>query len=458
MSKRILVKNALVVSDKETRLSDILIENGLIVQVTQNMSVEGAELINANFNYVTPGGIDAHVHLQLQTAYATIADSFREGSLAALAGGTTTLIDFVTPQRNESLVEATLKRKKEAADSLVDYALHGSVTAWNENTAAEMKLLAQKEGITSFKVYMAYKKSIGIDDAVLYKTLKTAAGLGVVVLSHCENGDVIDIMQEEALREGRVEALNHALTRPAVTEAEAVNRVLMMADITRAPLYIVHVSTKQAAMLIRKARKSNNKIFAETCPHYLLLNNKAFAEENPEKYIMSPPLRKQSDCNYLWGAINEGFIDVVSTDHCSYRLKDKIKAKKFTEVPNGIAGIETRLSLLATYGLVNDYLDMNRFVALTAANPARIFGLYPRKGVIAPGADADVVIWQQKNERISASALHQNTDHTVFEGFACAMKPQTVIVNGRVGYHKGKLSTEGLKGRYLKRGKCEVGK
>lgn len=457
MNNRILVKNALVVSDKDTVLCDVLIENGLVVQVSQNIKAKEAELLDADYNYVTPGGIDAHVHLQLKTAYATIADNFREGSLAALAGGTTTLIDFVTPERNESVVSATLKRKKEAEGSLIDYALHGSVTAWNSNTAAEMKHLTEKEGITSFKVYTAYKKSIGIDDTVLFNTLKTAAGLGAVVLCHCENGDVIDILQEEALREGRVEALNHALTRPAVTEAEAVNRVLMMAGITNAPLYIVHVSTKQAAMLIKKAGKSNSKIFAETCPHYLLLNDKAFAEENPEKYIMSPPLRKQSDCNYLWKALKDGDIDVVSTDHCSYWLRDKIKAEKFTEVPNGVAGIESRMALLASYGLTKDYININRFVALTAANPARIFGLYPRKGVIAPGADADMVIWQQKRKIITAAALHQKTDHTVFEGFACELSPQAVIVNGRLGYHKEKLLTEGLKGRYLKRGKCEVG-
>ncbi len=457
MNKRILVKNALVVSEKETILNDILIENGIIMQMASGLNVADAQVIDAAYNYVTPGGIDAHVHLQLATAYGTIADNFTQGSIAALAGGTTTLIDFITPGRNESLAEAAIKRKKEASGALIDYALHGSVTAWHDNTAAEMKLLAEKEGITSFKVYMAYKKSIGIEDEILFRTLRAAKTMGAVVLCHCENGDVIDVMQEEALNAGRVSPVNHALTRPAETEAEAINRALMMADITKAPLYVVHVSTKQGAMLINKAKKNKLTVFTETCPHYLLLDDSAFNNANPEQYIMSPPLRKPADRKYLWQALSNDTIDVVSTDHCSYFLKEKLKGKRFTEVPNGVAGIETRLMLLASYGLPDGLININRFVSLTSASPARIFGLYPRKGVIAPGSDADIVIWKQSKGMIAAPQLHQKTDHTVFEGFACAIKPRTVIVNGKIGYHNGKLFTEGLKGRYLKRGKCEVG-
>ena len=451
MNKRILVKNGLIVSDRDTIKADILIEDGIITEIKEHIKVKDAVILDARGQYVLPGGIDAHVHLCLSTANGTIADDFCEGSMAALAGGTTTFIDFITPERNEPITEATLKRKKEADNSFIDYALHGSITSWNESTFDEMKACVEKEGITSFKIYMAYKKGIGINDDIFFKTMRSAKALGIIVLSHCENGDVIDLMQEEAINNKQFDAKYHALTRPSVTEAEAVNRALMMAKITGASLYIVHVSTAEGARLIKEAKKEGLNVYAETCPHYLLLNDKAYkSTDHPEKYIMSPPLRKQKDQNYLWKALTDGVIDIVSTDHCSYLLKDKINKRDFTKVPNGIAGLETRLSLLFTYGVLESRFSVNRFVALTSTNPAKMFGLYPRKGTISVGSDADIVIWQNKKETIANKNLHHKSDHTVFEGMEIGAKPQTVICGGHIAYEKGKLNTEGMKGRYLK--------
>jgi len=452
MNKRILVKNGLIVSEKDTIKADILIEDGIITEIKEHIKVKDAVIVDAKGQYVLPGGIDAHVHLCLSTANGTIADDFREGSIAALAGGTTTFIDFITPERHESITDATHKRKKEATNSLIDYALHGSITSWNENTFDEMKACVEKEGITSYKIYMAYKKGIGINDDIFFKTMRSAKALGIIVLSHCENGDVIDLMQEEALSNKHYEAKYHALTRPSATETEAINRALMMAQITEAPLYIVHVSTAEGARLIKEAKKDGLKVFAETCPHYLLLNDKAYkSPDHPEKYIMSPPLRKQKDQNYLWKALTNESIDVVSTDHCSYLLKDKINKRDFTKVPNGIAGLETRLSLLFTYGVLESKFSVNRFVALTASNPAKMFGLYPRKGTISVGSDADIVIWQKKKSTLTNKQLHHKSDHTVFERMTTLASPQTVICGGHLAYDNGKLNTEGMKGRYLKR-------
>ncbi len=454
MNNRLVIKNGLIVSEKETVKTDILCEDGIITEMAPCIDMKDALVVDAAGQYVVPGGVDAHVHLSLNTPNGNTADDFYEGSMAALAGGTTTFIDFITPRRKESLIEAATKRKKEAENSLIDYALHGSITAWNENTFNEMKACVEKEGITSFKVYMAYKKSMGITDDIFFRTLRSARELGALVLSHCENGDVIDILQQEAIDNGYYEAKYHPLTRPAATEAEAINRALMMANITKAPLYIVHVSTKLGAKIIKKAKENNIEVFAETCPHYLLLDDDAFeTTDNPEKFIMSPPLRKKEDRNYLWKALNNGIIDVVSTDHCSFLLKDKINKSNFAKVPNGIAGLENRLSLLFTYGVLESRMSVNRFVALTSANPAKIFGLYPQKGSISVGADANIVIWKKEKTIITNSQLHHKSDHTVYEGMAVGAHPQTVICGGRVAFDKGTLNTDELRGKYLKRSK-----
>jgi len=456
MSNRLIVKNGYIVSGKEIIEADILIEGGLITEIAAHINVKDVIIVDAAHQYVMPGGIDPHVHLSLSTPNGVIADDFREGSIAALAGGTTTFIDFITPERNESLIDAATKRKKEAENSLIDFAFHGSITSWNENTYSEMKACVENEGISSFKVYMAYKKTIGIADDILFRTLKSANQLGTLVLSHCENGDVIDILQEEAINNEHYEAKYHGLTRPSSTEAEAINRALMMAEITKAPLYVVHVSTRQGAELIKKAKAENIKVFAETCPHYLLLDDEVYQKKNnPEIYIMSPPLRKKQDRDYLWKALSNGTIDIISTDHCSFLLKDKINKSNFTRVPNGIAGLETRLSLLFTYGVLDSKISVNRFVELTAANPAKMFGLYPQKGSISVGADADIVIWGKEKSIITNSQLHHKSDHTVYEGMPIGAMPKTVICGGQIAYDKGILYVERLRGKYLKRRKWD---
>jgi len=453
--KQLLIKNAKIVSAKETMQGDILIENGIITQINKEINNSDALTIDALNNFVTPGGIDPHVHFGLKTKKASTADNFYEGSVAALTGGTTTCIDFITPERHEPLLEAARKRIKEASESIIDYSLHGSITSWDEYTYNDMKACLEKEGISSFKVYMAYKNSIGINDNVLFRTFKAAHELGILVLTHCENGDVIELLQEEALSKKQYEAKYHPLTCPAQTEAEAINRAIMMASLSNSMLYVVHVSTKKGLKLIKKAQKNKRKVFAETCPHYLLLTDGVYKNnKNPETFIMSPPLRTKKDNEALFKALKKNEINVVATDHCSFMLNDKTNKNNFTQIPGGVAGVENRLSLLFTYGVLSSKISVNRFVELTATNPAKLFGLYPQKGTISIGSDADLVIWEMINKNISNKELHHKSDHSIYEGFKIKAQPATVICKGIVAYDKGKLNINGLKGRYLKRNKC----
>ncbi len=453
-NNKILIKNGYIVTDTQTTKGDIFIENHIIAHIAPSIQQNDALIIDAQGQYITPGGIDPHVHLALNTPLGNTCDNFFEGSLAALAGGTTTLIDFVTPERNESLIEALRKRKNEAESSIIDYALHGSITSWHSNTSEEMQEYAEKEGISSFKVYMAYGKTIGISDENLNNTLNAAKKLGLLILSHCEDGNTIDSLRDDAFKKGFHSASYHSLTRPPETETTAVAKLIQMAQAIDTPVYIVHVSAKESLKLIAEAKRKNRLIFAETCPHYLFFTDDVYKIKiNPATYIMSPPLRKKADKTLLWKSLQNNTIDVVSTDHCSFSLADKISKNSFINVPNGVAGIETRLGLLFTYGVLPQLFSVNQFVALTSTNPAKLFGLYPQKGTISVGTDADLVIWENKNILIKNQWLHHKSDHSIYQGIKLKIKPQTVIVNGILAYHKGLLYTDKLKGRYLKRGK-----
>lgn len=455
----LLIKKGNLVSESAISRGDILTVDGKIAAVQAGLEKPHPDttVIDADGLYVFPGGIDPHVHMELPLGNGLVsADDFESGTRAALAGGTTSIIDFVTPERGQSLLEALRKRKAAAGKSLCDYGLHMSLTAWNDGIAAEMETCVRQEGISSFKVYMAYKETVGLEDREIIAVMETAAGLNARVTVHCEHGDLVSYLQKKFIRRGRTGPEYHPLSRPPEVEEEAVSRALLLARTTQCPLYIVHVSTGGAAKEIEKARAAGQPVQAETCPHYLLLDESRYRLPGFDgaRYVMSPPLRPASHISELWRACRQGTIQAVGTDHCPFNFKGQKERGRhdFTKIPNGVAGIEHRLALLYTYGVLENRISLQQFVELTAVNPARIFGLYPRKGSLQVGADADLVLWDpQLEDVISAATHHHHCDTSIYEGLLINGKPRIVITDGKVAFREGSFSVEPGCGTYLYR-------
>lgn len=451
----ILIKNATIVNTDKTFSGDILTENGKIVEVAENIeAIENVQIIDATGLYAFPGGVDPHVHMELPTPAGNSSDDFYTGSLAALAGGTTTIIDFVTPSRNESLTEALAKRKLAAEKSLVDYTFHMGISSFNKNTASEV-IKCVEEGITSFKVYLAYRNTIGIGYDDLKNIMQIIAENHGTLAVHCEDGDEINRLQKDFLSKGQTEPLYHALSHPENVESEAVAEVLKLAEETGCKTYVVHVSAKRSIELIAQ-HKSSGKLYAETCPQYLFLDETNYQKPLPDslKYVISPPLRKKESMNALWQHIGNGTIDVLSTDHCPFNTfgQKDVGKNDFTKIPNGAGGIEYRLALLFTYGVLENKISLQRFVELTSTNAAKIFGLYPQKGLIAVGSDADLVLWNPNTEStISTQTQFQKCDSNIYEGIQVKGNAAYVICNGNIVFADGKHAVENQKGRLLKR-------
>ena len=445
-SMNLLIKKGKIFKSGKWIYRDVLIENGVIKLVNHEISAchQSFEVIDAKNRLIFPGGIDPHVHMELPTPAGNSSDDFYSGSVAALAGGTTSFIDFVTPARGESFVDAYLKRKKLAEKSLCDHSFHVSPTWWGTDSAHEMEILVKDYGVKSFKCYMAYQHTVGITDEILMEVMKTAARLDVLVTLHCENDAIIEKNKTEFLKQHKTSPLYHALSRPPEAESEAVKKAIQMAAETGCKIYIVHVSTAGALRWIRKARKSGQMVYAETCPQYLLLNEKVYHEpfEKSAPFVISPPLRKKKDNAALWQAIEDGTIDTIGTDHCPFNLHGQkdIGKDDFTLIPNGAGGIEHRLTLLYTFGVLKGRITADRFMQLTAENPATIFGL-KNKGFIEPGMDADLVIWNpNKVSVISAKTHHQHCDSNIYEGMKVTGMPEEVILKGeRIILEKSRL-------------------
>lgn len=453
----LLIKNGNVVNADKSRRADVLIEKGKIRRMASKINLttkDTTTVIDAKGHYLFPGGIDPHVHMHLSTAAGYSSDTFYTGSKAALFGGTTTLIDFVTPQRGQLLCDALEERKQEAANCLTDYSFHVSPVKWRSYLPDEIEHCIQKEGITSFKVYMAYKDSIGLEDHDLKRVMQSVANAGGMVTIHCEEGDEIEALRNRFYQEGKRSPAFHPLSRPPETEANAVKKAISMAADTGCPLYIVHVSSALSLHPIAKAQQDGQKVFAETCPHYLLLDdtkyNSPFEQSAP--FVLSPPLRKKRDRSALWNALNDHVLQTTGTDHCPFMMEQKRLGKDdFRKIANGAGGVEHRLELLYTYGVLQNRININRFVALTSTNAAKIFGLYPQKGVLAEGSDADVVIWNpESDDTISAETHHMHCDTDIFEGLMIKGKPEHVIQGGKWIIRDGQWNTE-PKGRFLKR-------
>lgn len=450
-----LIKNGTIVTSEKEFRSDIFIKKGKISKIENGFySPRIDKIIDAEGYYVFPGGIDPHVHMHLPTPAGYSSDDFASGSNAAIFGGTTTILDFVTPNKGQSLSAALDLRTKEAEGSICDYSFHVSPVEWRKSTEFEIQKCIKK-GITSFKVYLAYKNSIGLNDSDFIKVLQAVGKTGGMVTVHCELGDEIDILRDQFVNNNHIEPEFHPLSRSALLEANAVKKAIIMAKEANCPLYIVHVSSKESLKHIEEAQKKGQKVFAETCPQYLLLEDSKYKGtfEETAPYVISPPLRKKEDNEALWNAISKGTIKTIGTDHCPFTIKQKkLGINDFRNIPNGAGGVEHRLELLFTYGVLTNKISLKQFVDLTSTQPAKIFGLYPSKGEIEIGSDADIVIWNPNFENIiNAKTHHQNCDTNIFEGIKTKGVAEYVIKNGDLVIEDKKLITPIEKGKFLKR-------
>lgn len=435
---------------------DVRIEGEKIASVGVNLGKPTDTLIDATGCYLFPGGIDPHTHFDLSVGVTVTADDFVSGTQAAALGGTTTVIDFATQNKGETLAQAVANwHAKADGRSFTDYGFHIAISDLNDNVLDELASIVKEAGISSVKLYMAYKRILQVDDGALLRTLQTAKQLGILVCVHCENGDVIDVLVEEAKSLGHRSPKYHALTRPEAVEREAIHRAVSLAEIAGAPLYVVHVSSGEGLGVIREARSRGLQIYGETCPQYLLLDASRYDTDDfsAAKYVMSPPLRAPENQAQLWAGLRDGDLATVGSDHCSFNLagQKELGRDDFSRIPNGGPGVENRFGLLYTYGVVGGRCDIHQFVAITSTNAAKLFGLYPRKGLIAPGSDADIVVWDQASQSvISVSTQKQRVDYNLYEGFGQTGRARHVFLRGRQIVKDGILDHE-PSGHYLKR-------
>jgi dihydropyrimidinase len=455
MMKDLLIQHGTIITSEKTFLSDILVSGGKIFSIGENLSHnKDTEIIDASGKYIFPGAIDPHVHFDLPTPAGPSSDNFETGSIAGIYGGTTSFIDFVTPRKKESLITALESRLKDAENSKSDFGFHMSITSWSKNIAKEMEICVKQYGITSFKCYMAYKGVIGIEEDELFEVMKKAASLQALVTVHCEIGDEIIRLQKMFLSDGENSPEYHALSRPSAVEAESVKHVIALAQRANCPVYIVHTSAKESVEIITNAQQKGQSVFSETCPQYLLLDDSVYKLPLPEsmKYVISPPMRKEEDQKALWEGLKNNSIQTIATDHCPFNLigQKDVGLHNFARIPNGAGGIEHRLALLYTFGVLKKKISLNKFVALTSTNAAKIFGLYPQKGEIAIGSDADLLIWNPETENIiSSKTHHQHCDSNIFEGFKTTGSAEYVITKGNLVLSNGECIAEHINGNYL---------
>jgi len=453
----ILIRNGDIVTAEKRWRGDIRCRNGRIVELAEALDPGSEdEVLDASGQMVFPGGVDPHVHMQLPVAGTVSSDDFETGTAAALAGGTTTVVDFVHPERGESFLEALAARREEARKAVADYGLHMAVTWWGEETARWMADCVRQEGIPSFKLYMAYKETVGLEDAGLIRALEAAHQLAARVLVHAEHGDMVEHLRSRLAAAGSLGPKAHPRSRPPELEGEATSRMTILAGLTGASVYIVHVTCQQAVEALAKAQESGQEIYGETCPQYLLLDESVYEKLDFEaaSYVIAPPLRSVEHQDALWEALRTGALQVVGTDHCPFNLEGQkeLGRSDFRQIPGGAAGVEHRLALLYSYGVTPGRIKLQQFVDLVSTRPAQLFGLYPRKGSISLGADADLVLWDpEATGTISAATHHHHCDRSIFEGFSVTGLPSTVIATGRVQYRDGDLRVERSAGRYLAR-------
>ena len=453
----VLIKNGTIVNADQSFSADVLCADGKIQEIGSNISApNGAEVIDAAGQFVMPGGIDPHTHMQLPFMGTVASEDFYTGTAAGLAGGTTMIIDFVIPSPQTSILEAYHQWREWAEKSVADYSFHVAITWWDETVHADMKTLVEKHGVNSFKHFMAYKGAIMAPDEILVNSFNRSLELGAMPTVHAENGEMVAQLQKKIFDMGITGPEGHPLSRPPEVEAEAANRAISIANVYGVPLYIVHVSTKQSLEAITRARNSGQKVFGEVLAGHLLVDESVYLDKNFESaaaHVMSPPFRAKEHQEALWKGLLSGNLQTTATDHCCFCADQKAAGKDdFRITPNGTAGVENRMEVLWHHGVNTGLFNMNEFVKLTSTNAAQIFNIYPRKGSISVGADADIVVWDpEATKTISAKTHHQNIDFNIFEGMEVKGCASHTISAAKVVYANGELKVERGAGRYVDR-------
>lgn len=459
MSEALLIRGGTVVNADRQERADVLCVDGVVVAVGQDavaLAPAGARTLDASGQYVMPGGIDPHTHMQLPFMGTVTADDFYTGTAAALAGGTTSIIDFVIPDPQEPLLDAYRKWRGWAEKAACDYSFHVAVTWWSEQVHADMGTLVREEGINSFKHFMAYKNAIMCDDETLVNSFKRALELGAMPTVHAENGELVYLLQQEVAKMGITGPEGHPLARPPMVEAEAANRAIAIAGVLGVPIYVVHVSCTEAAQAIAAARARGQRVYGEVLAGHLVIDDSVYRDPDFAKaaaHVMSPPFRPKGHQESLWQGLQSGQLHTTATDHCTFCAAQKAMGKdNFAKIPNGTGGVEERLAVIWDAGVNTGRLTPSEFVAITSANTAKLFNIYPRKGFVGVGADADLVVWDpEATHTLSVATQHSKGDFNIFEGRTVRGMPSHTISQGVVVFAQGQLQAPPGRGRYIKR-------
>lgn len=453
----LFIRGGTVVNADRAFRADVLTQDGSIVAVGERLATPaGATVVDATGQYVMPGGIDPHTHMQLPFMGTTTMDDFYTGTAAALAGGTTCIIDFVIPNPQQPLMDAYKTWRTWAEKSASDYSFHVAVTWWDDSVRRDMGTLVQQEGVNSFKHFMAYKNAIMCDDETLVNSFRRALELGAMPTVHAENGELVYLLQAEVAKMGITGPEGHPLSRPPMVEGEAANRAIAIADVIGVPIYVVHVSCIEAAEAVARARARGQRVYGEVLAGHLVVDDSVYRHPDfatAAAHVMSPPFRPAAHQEALWRGLQSGNLHTTATDHCTFCAAQKAVGKdNFAKIPNGTGGVEERLAVLWDAGVNSGRLTPSEFVAITSANTAKLFNIYPQKGSVSVGADADLVVWDPAGSKtLSAKTQHSKGDFNIFEGRTVKGIPSHTISQGQLVYVQGDLRAVRGKGRYIKR-------
>jgi dihydropyrimidinase len=453
----VLIKGGRVVTAADDCLADVLVDGERISLIGESLDVQADRVIDAAGRYVLPGCVDPHTHLDMPFGGTVTIDDFESGHAAAAFGGTTCHVDFVIQPQGSTFTQALEQwHEKREGRALIDNGFHMAVTDLKEGGTVEELAGLPDQGVTSYKLFMAYKGAIMVDDETLFRTMQVAAETGALVMVHAENGDAVDVLVRQALARGETEPKYHALTRPPETEGEATNRAIQLARVAGCNLYVVHVSCREAVEPIQRAREAGWDVWGETCTQYFFIDYSHLERPGFEgaKYVYTPPPRAKENQEALWNAVRTDVLSVVSTDHCAFTWSEQkaLGRDDFSKIPNGAPGLENRLQMIHSFGVREGRISLNRMVELLATNPAKLFGLYPRKGTLAVGSDADIVVFDpEKKVTIEAATQRSRSDYNLFEGTEVTGSPEVVLVRGTVVVEDGELKVEPGHGRFVRR-------